>query len=427
MLQDMAYGGTQGTELFQQSIAASPYLPMQYGYADFVPSQSYYALAYKVGCFDGTPFLNQSETVLQCLRKKDTLIMQQANAITSQTGKYGTWGFLPVTDGTFVQDLPSRQLQAGKLNGKRILTGYVCCSKLTPVIVLMRSSNNANEGVNFTPQDIMTLDQFIAFVQETLPLFNSTDIENLQQYYYLPDNATTTGSLFATTGDSAPYALDQSSFGTGYQQLADDLYAETTFVCPSYWLVESYSSVPDNTAYKYQFSVPPAFHGADVDGYFAPMSAAYLSPDFGAAFQQIWGNFIMTGDPSISNAVANGLSSYNVTGQANNTPNDASNWTPYSLANPMMLNLNTTGGTPSTFTLNGTDSNPGMPPSPSSTFTINAPDDVYNVTATNGTTTTVTGNSIIQNAIRLVNANTWEDNRYARCEFWRSEGPKVPE
>lgn len=32
MLQDMAYGGTLGQQLFTNTIAASPYLPMQYGY-----------------------------------------------------------------------------------------------------------------------------------------------------------------------------------------------------------------------------------------------------------------------------------------------------------------------------------------------------------------------------------------------------------
>ena len=123
MLQDMAYGGTQGTRLFTQTIAASPYLPEQPGYADFLPSQAYYAFAYKAGCFNGTPFLNQSQTIIQCLREKDTFILQQASAIVSGTGRYGQWGFIPVTDGEFIQDLPSRQLQQGKLNGLRILSG----------------------------------------------------------------------------------------------------------------------------------------------------------------------------------------------------------------------------------------------------------------------------------------------------------------
>jgi len=56
MLQSMAYGGSLGESLFSNAIAASPYLPQQYSYADFVPSQSYYAFASAVGCF-GPPAL----------------------------------------------------------------------------------------------------------------------------------------------------------------------------------------------------------------------------------------------------------------------------------------------------------------------------------------------------------------------------------
>ena len=41
--------------------------------------------------------------------------------------------FLPVTDGTFVQDLPSQQLLRKQVNGRNLLVG-----------------NNANEGPGFT-------------------------------------------------------------------------------------------------------------------------------------------------------------------------------------------------------------------------------------------------------------------------------------
>lgn len=39
------------------------------------------------------------------------------------------WGFLPVTDGVFIQDRPSKQLAEKRVNGLRMLTG-----------------NNADEG-----------------------------------------------------------------------------------------------------------------------------------------------------------------------------------------------------------------------------------------------------------------------------------------
>lgn len=74
MLQSMAFGGYLGDSLFSNVIAASPYLPMQYGYADFVPSQSYYSFASAVDCF-GPPALpqsNSSASIFQCLVSKDT-------------------------------------------------------------------------------------------------------------------------------------------------------------------------------------------------------------------------------------------------------------------------------------------------------------------------------------------------------------------
>lgn len=142
MLQSMAFGGYLGDSLFsnvggpsnddfdlnliaKQVIAASPYLPMQYGYADFVPSQSYYAFASAVGCF-GPPALpqsNRSASIFECLVGKDTETLQNASATLSGSSKHGTWAFLPVTDGVIVQQLPSQQLLKKQLNGQRILVG----------------------------------------------------------------------------------------------------------------------------------------------------------------------------------------------------------------------------------------------------------------------------------------------------------------
>lgn len=125
MLQSMALGGYLGDSLFSNVIAASPYLPMQYGYADFVPSQSYYAFASALGCF-GPPALPQSNvsaSIFQCLVGKDTETLQNASAMISGSSRYGTWAFLPVTDGVFTQQLPSQQLLKKQVNGNRILVG----------------------------------------------------------------------------------------------------------------------------------------------------------------------------------------------------------------------------------------------------------------------------------------------------------------
>ena len=123
MLQDMAYGGTLGDSLFTNTIAASPYLPMQYGYKDWVPSQSYYAFAQEAGCFPATAYGSSSQSIFQCLINQDTNVLQNASFNVSASGTYGTWGFLPVTDGVFIQQTPSQQLLYKQVNGQNALIG----------------------------------------------------------------------------------------------------------------------------------------------------------------------------------------------------------------------------------------------------------------------------------------------------------------
>ena len=91
MLQGMAYGGNLGTQFFTNAIAASPYLPMQWGYGDFVPSQSYYAFATQAGCPPSDPYLkNGSMPIFECLVSKDSKTLINASAAVSQDGSYGT-------------------------------------------------------------------------------------------------------------------------------------------------------------------------------------------------------------------------------------------------------------------------------------------------------------------------------------------------
>lgn len=123
MLQTMAFGGSLGETLFTNAIAASPYLPMQYGYKDWVPSQSYYAFAAEAGCLATTAYGSSPTTIFECLVGKDSQTLQMASFNVSASGTYGTWGFLPVTDGVFIQDLPSQQLLQKRVNGRNLLVG----------------------------------------------------------------------------------------------------------------------------------------------------------------------------------------------------------------------------------------------------------------------------------------------------------------
>jgi hypothetical protein len=106
----------------------------------------------------------------------------------------------------------------------------------------------------------------VAWLRLTFPLFTNDDIAKVLLYYPSSNASTNPNApLYATSGDSGPSALNQSSVGTGQQERADNIYAETTFVCPSYWMAEAYSD-RGRTSFKYQFSVPPALHGSDVSG-----------------------------------------------------------------------------------------------------------------------------------------------------------------
>lgn len=51
------------------------------------------------------------------------MTLQNASAVISGSGRFGTWGFLPVTDGTYVQQLPSQQLLKKQVNGVNALVG----------------------------------------------------------------------------------------------------------------------------------------------------------------------------------------------------------------------------------------------------------------------------------------------------------------
>jgi carboxylesterase type B len=352
-----------------QVIADSPYLPLQYGYKDWLPSQIYYAFAHKVGCLNDTAYGNTSATVFACLQAADTTVLQSASAQLSGSGNTGTWGFLPVTDGIFLQQTPSQQLLKKQVNGIHILSG-----------------NNVNEGEPFVIQNISTEDELIGWIHQEFPLLTNGDISKLLMYYPSTNASDDPNTpKYATLGDDGgPTAVNVSQLATGHQQRANVMYTETTFICPAYWLVEAFAD-KGRAAFKYQYSVPVATHGADLSAVFGPPTPNQ-SPEFFKAFQTLWGNFIMQDNPSVPDSIAN------VTG-----PNVLANFPVFSPAQPSMVILNETGGVP--YSARG-----------------NA---ILNVTQFE--------EPGLQNWFRIVNAYTFEGGRGTRCDFWRSVAAIVPE
>jgi hypothetical protein len=195
---------------------------MQYGYKDWIPSQSYYALAQAAGCM--TNFIPGSfavsSTIFQCLVGKDTETLKNASASVSFSGAYGTWGFLPVTDDTFIQQLPSQQLQKRQVNGLRMLSGVSSYVNHEFSFADLRQ-NNAAEGPLFVPQNITTEQDLVNYLKDIFPLFTEDDISKIL-LYYPGSNATDNPDAidYATLGYTGPTANNQSSIATGQQQRA---------------------------------------------------------------------------------------------------------------------------------------------------------------------------------------------------------------
>jgi hypothetical protein len=123
--------------------------------------------------------------------------------------------------------------------------------------------------------------------------------------YAFPDNITAAHPKFDTDGLNFPFATSVSGAAVAWQQAAYNLYGETTFVCPAYWLADAYTGHgPGKKAWRYQVSTPNAFHGVDI-GFLTgdPVvtgATGVAGEEFRRGFQEIWGRFIVTGDPTLA-------------------------------------------------------------------------------------------------------------------------------
>lgn len=278
------------------------------------------------------------------------------------------------------------------------------------------SKNNADEGQTFVPQSITSSSDFEGFATGLFPLMSSKDLGRVLKAYFI--SPVTEGPLFGTSGDSGPTALNQSSFAIGQQQRANNLYAETTFVCPSYWLATAYSrfnrgGAIDSSAkkgWRYQFSVPPSEHGADLDAYMAfnreALGEGTMTEAVRKAVQLAWGRFIIHSDPTLPDDIVESL-----TMSANGTTTEddlwaiaTGNWPEWSTEGAdayQMLNINTTGGVPK----------------------------IISWTPVDGTAINVTQmiDPGLEGRFRVVDAWSWEGGRGERCDLWRTLGASVPE
>ncbi|KAK6853932.1 carboxylesterase [Apiospora arundinis] len=328
MLLAMAEDG-KDEPLFNGVISASPYLPTQWHYADARPSESYYRFAKEVGCFTDDVLANG--TVFDCLVSQDSATLQKASDAVSASGRYGQWAFIPVTDKKLIKERPSEQLLSGEVNGIRVLT-----------------SNNLNEGAVFTPQNVKNEHAFRGFLRSNYPLLSPENVSSILDLYGLPEDAK---DIFVdSNGRTPPFSTTNSEFGFGWQQVANNFYAEATFVCPSYWLADAYTKkriTKEAKAWRYQYSASPASHGNDVQPVFnlASPAVANMPREFLDGLQRAWGNFVVHGVPSLAP-----VSLESEVAAANIPPHHGSHatWPQWAgkEGQDHMLNFNVTGGVP---------------------------------------------------------------------------------
>ena len=143
-----------------------------------------------------------------------------------------------------------------------------------------------------------------------------------------------------------------------------------------------------------QYSVPVAFHGTDVTAYFNNPTppTPNQGPDYVHAIRTIFGNFVTTSNPSISNLITNGPSS-----NKSSPPNPINSWPTFTIDAPYQMNLNETGGYSAEVLISSglkvkEDVGPGL-----------------------------------ENDFSLLNGYIWEGGRGLRCDFWQAMAAIVPE
>lgn len=348
------------------------------------PTMYYNMLAEFAGCSDGED-VSSSETVFECLSTVDSDALQNASAQVSARALFGQWAFIPVTDGTFIQDRPTVQLLSGNVNGESVVVGQ-----------------NGNEGYEFVHQNITSEANFTDFIRSNFPLLSDENMTAIMDLYSIDSNWSVTyplglsgpfSGLFDTDGTDAPYATEMSKAAAGWQQATDNLYAEATIVCPAYWLAAAYSpainpNADGKTSWRYQFSPPNAFHSVDLVPLESPAVYEVGSSEdaaFRAAFQGIWGSMIVGGDPTLASGFLDQVKVSYVTAD-NVSAAQGEYWQPWG---------------------QGTGAVSG------------AGDGTYPLLDLNVTDTDAAN-------FKVADGMLWEGGRGARCDLWAELGPFIP-
>lgn len=204
-------GGTLDP-LFRRAIISSPAWLPQYD-SGYLETQ-YASFAVRAGC------ANQG---LACLRGKPTEVLDRASRDVILSQPYGTFGFGPAVDGSFIRDLPTMELSKGNhWKDMNIIVGH-----------------NSNEGIIFTSTLPASNAQVRQLVKTTFQNATDATIDRILNLYPEPGLFKKYISNFARSAD---------------------LIGQFIVSCNTRYLAKAYAG----KAYNYQFSVIPGIHAMDL-------------------------------------------------------------------------------------------------------------------------------------------------------------------
>ncbi|KAI4268983.1 MAG: hypothetical protein L6R38_007644 [Xanthoria sp. 2 TBL-2021] len=198
-------------------------------------------------------------STLQEARQLPSSALVQANIRQVGASAYGLNTYGPVIDGLFAPGIPGKLLLQGSFDHNlKLMLGY-----------------NANEGLVFTSPFLPNDTSYDDYFESSFPSISPRVASYVQNV------------LYPAPSDNTPY---EDNIGR-----ASVTIAESTFVCNTIYLERAFG----NQTYTYQFSVPPALHGQDVDyTFFNGPDAAVESDATAVALQEYITSFAATGMPS---------------------------------------------------------------------------------------------------------------------------------
>ncbi|KAF8466995.1 Alpha/Beta hydrolase protein [Kalaharituber pfeilii] len=257
----VAKGGTLDP-IFTQAVMQSPaFEPM---YDDGRLLQQFRTFEAAAGC---------KGKGMACLRSASTTALENANKKTINQCPYGTFGYGPGVDKTYIRDLPGLEMAKGNYwKNVRVMVGHT-----------------SNEGLLFTNPAVNKESEILSAVNTNFP--NAT--------------ATTRNLILSKLYPKPGFLGLFTEFATQFERLST-LIQDVVVTCNVRWIVKAYAG----RSYSYVFSVIPGIHGFDILATFwrTSLNIGNLQLDFDIPFlsnnnlatgwQSYFTSFVRCGDPN---------------------------------------------------------------------------------------------------------------------------------